>query len=206
MEFHKNYQKAINHGMNATEFSIDGKKCKVQFFFDELLKKTHLLKNDNGRIFFMGNGASAAFSNHMALDWIKNGDVTAYSLSDSALLTALSNDYSYESAMVEYLKLNHCKSNDLVVTTSSSGNSENIVNALDYCKKNKIKTLAFSGLKKDNSSVKLGDFSLYIPLKTYGMVECIHQIYHHLWLDYFMGIEEWNKETEQNMDSKNYKL
>ena len=43
-------------------------------------------------------------------------------------------------------------------------------------------------------------------MKTYGMVECMHQVYLHLILDNFMGIEEWNKSESQNMDSSNFKL
>ena len=46
------------------------------------------------KIYFFGNGASAAFANHMALDFSKNGKILSRSLSDSAMLTALSNDYS----------------------------------------------------------------------------------------------------------------
>ena len=58
----------------------------------------------------------------------------------------------------------------------------------------------------DNASRKLGYYSIYVPLKTYGLVECIHQFFHHLWLDNYMNIEEWNKQEPQNMDHQNYKL
>ena len=96
--------------------------------------------------------------------------------------------------------------NDLVVTISSSGNSQNIVNVLDYCSSKKINTLALSGLKNDNNSIRLAKNSIYVPMKTYGMVECMHQVYLHLILDNFMGIEEWNKSESQNMDSSSFKL
>ena len=122
----------------------------------------------------------ASFSNHMALDWSKNGGILAFSLSDSSLFTALANDYSYEDAFVEFMKINSINSNDLVITTSSSGNSKNIVNALNFCLKNKIKTLGLSGLNLENATEKLSDFSIFVPSKTYGMVECIHQVFHHL--------------------------
>ena len=122
------------------------------------------------------------------------------------MFTALSNDYTFESSIVEFFKINNIGNNDVVFTTSSSGNSSNIVKILNFCKKNKIKTLSLSGLNKNNISEKTSDFSIFVPSKTYGMVECIHQVFHHLILDKFMKIEEWNKNESQNMDSKNFKL
>ena len=122
------------------------------------------------------------------------------------MLTALSNDYSFDQAMVEYLKIENVESNDLVITISSSGNSPNIINVLDYCKMNNIRTLALSGLKSDNKSILLSYYSIYVPMKTYGMVECIHQIFLHLILDRFMGIFEWDRNDYQNMNYTNFKL
>ena len=57
--------------------------------------------------------------------------------------------------MLEYLKIEGVSSEDLVVTISSSGNSSNILNVLEYCKKEKINTLALSGLKENNKSINL---------------------------------------------------
>ena len=164
------------------------------------------MKINNGRLFFFGNGASAAFSNHMALDWSKNGGILALCLSDSAMITALANDYDYDGCFLQYLKMNRPNSNDLVITTSSSGNSKNVVNVLEYCKANDIKTFGLSGLNEWNKTEKLADFSLFVPMKTYGMVECIHQVFHHLMLDKYMNIEEWSKTESQNMDANNFKL
>jgi D-sedoheptulose 7-phosphate isomerase len=157
-------------------------------------------------MYFFGNGASAAFANHMALDFSKNGKILSRSLSDSAMLTALANDYSYENAMLEYLKIEGVTKEDLIITISSSGNSPNILNVLNFCKDNNIQTLALSGLKKDNKSILLADHSIYVPMKTYGMVECIHQIFLHLILDESMEIFEWDRAEYQNMNATNFKL
>jgi D-sedoheptulose 7-phosphate isomerase len=143
---------------------------------------------------------------YLLQDFSKNGKILSRSLSDSALLTALSNDYSYEKAMLEYLKIEGVSKDDLVITISSSGNSPNVVSVLEYCKENNIKSLALSGLKNDNKSIILADYSIYVPMKTYGMVECIHQIFLHLILDKSMGIFEWNREDFQNMNFTSFKL
>lgn len=204
----KNYSKlyfeSISQGLNNSIYSINQKKINPELFFEKLLKLTFGLKNSKSRIFFIGNGASASFANHMALDWSKNGGILSHSLSDSSLLTALSNDYNYESAFSEFLKINNVSSSDLVVTISSSGNSGNITNVLDFCIENKIQTLGFSGLKNDNKSIIKANYSIYVPSKTYGMVECIHQIFLHLWLDYFMNVKEWSRDSYQNMNSDNF--
>lgn len=206
MIYTKNYIESINSGLLNSSYLINQVIVNDDLFFKELVDFTKIVQKNRGRLFFFGNGASAAFSNHMALDWSKNGGVLAFSLSDSAMLTALANDYDFDGSFLEFLKINSPNSNDLIVTTSSSGNSRNIVNVLEYCKENNIKTFGLSGLNKGNKTDKLADFSLFVPMKTYGMVECIHQIFHHLWLDKFMGIEEWFKTESQNMDANNFKL
>ena len=202
----KKYVNSINNGLIESTFKINQKKIDGDAFFEKLVGFTNEVELNKGRIFFFGNGASAAFSNHMALDWSKNGGVLSICLSDSAMLTALANDYDFDGCFLEFLKIYKPTSNDLIVTTSSSGNSKNIVNVLEYCKESNIKTFGFSGLNKGNKTEQLSDFSLFVPMKTYGMVECIHQVFHHLWLDKYMKIAEWDKTESQNMDSNNFKL
>ena len=201
-----NYFNAINKGLVSSEYFFDKKKIKPELFFDLVNQTLSNLKNNFNKIYFFGNGASAAFANHMALDFSKNGKILARSLSDSAMLTALSNDYTYEEAMLEFLKIEGVTKDDLVITISSSGNSPNIVSVLNYCKNSNIKTLALSGLKNDNKSITLADYSIYVPMKTYGMVECIHQIFLHLILDKSMEIFEWDRNEFQNMNASSFKL
>ena len=200
------YIESIYHGMVNSSYKISGKKVKSTLFYNEINKLLKSTQKKSGRIFFAGNGASAAISNHMALDWSKNGGILALSLSDSALFTALSNDYTFESSIVEFFKINNIDDNDVVFTTSSSGNSSNIVNILNFCKENNIISIGLSGLNSGNKTEEIANYSLFVPSKTYGMVECIHQIFHHLILDKFMNIEEWKKIESQNMDAKNFKL
>ena len=201
-----NYFHAIHKGMLDSEFFFDRQKIGPDSFFETIKIILLKLRETKSRIFFFGNGASAAFANHMALDFSKNGKILSRSLSDSALLTALSNDYSYEMAMAEYLKIEGVNKEDFIITISSSGNSTNIVNVLNYCKENNIKSLALSGLRNDNKSISLAEYSIYVPMKTYGMVECIHQIFLHLILDESMGIFEWDRNEIQNMNALNFKL
>jgi D-sedoheptulose 7-phosphate isomerase len=200
------YLRSIKKGLESSRYYLNNGEVAPCLLFEKVQKSLKKLKKNNKNIYFFGNGASAAFANHMALDFSKNGGILSKSLSDSAMLTALSNDYSYEKAMLEYLKIEDVSKDDLVITISSSGNSPNILNVLRHCKENNIKTLALSGLKIDNNSISLADYSIYVPMKTYGMVECIHQIFLHLILDEFMEIYEWDRSDVQNMNASNFKL
>ena len=53
----------------------------------------------------------------------------------------------------------------------------------------------------DNKSLSIANYSIFVQMKTYGMVECIHQI-----LDESMDIREWEKTEVQNMSSKNFRI
>ena len=205
-EFYENYIENIHLGLLNSQFYFENKLVSPSIFFKNIKNLINSLRENHNNIFFFGNGASAAFANHMALDFSKNGKIKSRSLSDSSLFTALSNDYTFERAMVEYLKIEEVTKNDLVVTISSSGNSPNIINVLDYCKIKKIKTLALSGLKDNNKSIQSAKNSIYVPMKTYGMVECIHQIFLHSILDESMDIFEWDREDFQDMNMNNFKL
>ena len=62
------------------------------------------------------------------------------------------------------------------------------------------------GLDSNNKARNMGDINFYVPAKTYGIVECAHQVLLHLWLDKFMNITEWDRRKIQNMNSKNFQL
>ena len=204
--YQKKYFNSINESLKKSCYSISQNSSEIETFFTKINSILNSIQKSNNKIYFFGNGASAAFANHMALDFSKNGGILSYSLSDSSLLTALSNDYSYDDAGVEFLKINKIDKNDLVITISSSGNSANIINVIDYCNNNDINTLSLSGLKPDNLSNKKSKFSVFVPAYTYGIVECCHQVIIHSILDRFMNIKEWNRDSFQNMSIENFNL
>ena len=81
---------------------------------------------NNGKLFFIGNGASASLCSHAATDFTKQAKISAVALNDHNLITALSNDYGYEnwvSKAIEY----YVNSNDRVIFISVSGESKNLV-------------------------------------------------------------------------------
>lgn len=133
------------------------------------------VKNEGKQVFFIGNGGSAAIASHMTADFMKNGGMKTYSLYDNSVTTCMGNDYGYEdifSRPLEFL----ADEGDLLVAVSSSGNSQNIVNAVQMAQKKGLKIITLSGFQIDNRIISMGNYNIYVPVSHYGMVESIHNL------------------------------
>jgi len=154
-------------------------------FFDAIEKVCNLiiLKTDsNHKLMFIGNGASAAISSHMSTDFWKNGGMRAITFNDSSLLTCLGNDYGYEYIFEKSVDM-FADEGDILVAISSSGKSENILRGVHCAKSKRCSVITLSGFESDNPLSLLGDFNYYVPDRSYGPVEIIHQSIIHCILD-----------------------
>lgn len=138
-----------------------------------------------GLIFFCGNGASATMAEHMSHDWFQNAEINTTTCAETAHITAISNDFSYDDVF-SYRICRVLSERDILVTISSSGNSSNIIKALEAGKKKGAYCITFSGKGDDNKLRKLGNINFYVPLNTYGLVESAHAILLHTALDNFL--------------------
>jgi D-sedoheptulose 7-phosphate isomerase len=138
--------------------------------------------NEVKRIFFIGNGGSNSICSHMMEDYAKIAGYPTFAFSDASLITCYANDYGYDNAMKEWLKI-HLVDGDLLVAISSSGESKNILNAVNYVKENNGKIITLSGFKKENQLFKQGDINFHVDISNYGIVECFHQVILHIILD-----------------------
>lgn len=132
-------------------------------------------KMKHSQLFFIGNGGSSAIASHMTADFMKNGGMNTYSLYDNAVTTCMGNDYGYEyifSRPLEFL----ARKDDLLVAISSSGNSANIINAIETVKAKETMVITFTGFEADNKVKQMGDVNVYVPCKQYGIVESIHNL------------------------------
>ena len=132
-------------------------------------------KNNRAQLFFIGNGGSSAIASHMTADFMKNGGMNTYSLYDNAVTTCMGNDYGYEyifSRPMEFL----VREGDLLVAISSSGNSQNIINAIEVAKTKGASVITLTGFLPDNRAKQLGDINVYVPCEKYGIVESIHNL------------------------------
>ncbi|MGD1847271.1 MAG: SIS domain-containing protein [Salibacteraceae bacterium] len=149
---------------------------------DQQLTQAGELIKGAKRLFFIGNGGSNSICSHMMEDFAKIAGYPTFAFSDAALITCYANDYGYEAAMAEWLKI-HFQKEDLLVAISSSGNSANILNGAAVAKERGGKLITLSGFKPDNQLRSKGDLNIYTAIESYGIVECLHQTLLHIILD-----------------------
>lgn len=148
-------------------------------------KAYDIQQKTKGLIFFCGNGASATMAEHMSHDWFQNAVVNTTTCSETSHITAISNDISYEDVF-SYRVGRILSEKDMLVGISSSGNSPNIVKAIDIANKNGAFTISISGKGRDNKIRQMGNLNFYVPLETYGEVESAHAVLLHAALDFFL--------------------
>jgi D-sedoheptulose 7-phosphate isomerase len=142
-----------------------------------------------GQVFFLGNGGSASTAAHMAVDLGKGcavngrGRFRAISLADSVcLLTRWANDAGYEAVFVEQLKA-LLKPQDVVVALSASGNSPNVLRAVEFARQRGATTVGLIGF--GGGKLKdLVDIDITLSSRNYGQVEDVHLVVNHILTQY----------------------
>ncbi|MBP7496401.1 MAG: SIS domain-containing protein [Bacteroidales bacterium] len=162
-------------------------------------------------IYIMGNGGSGATAMHVAGDYIKGVSFGLekrfrfISLNDNlAAILAIANDLSYDDIFVEQIR-GGLKENDIVIGISGSGNSANVVKALEYAKSLNVKTIAFSGFK-GGLIKKLADLSVHIPVDDMEIAEDMHLLVFHAIKQYIIsklkpGISSMGNEYDKRVNS-----
>tara|TARA_Y200000002_G_scaffold366537_1_gene357592 strand:- start:9498 stop:10079 length:582 start_codon:yes stop_codon:yes gene_type:complete len=176
------------------------KKFSVSNYFNELNRLTKLIQNhqvenlieniknnfkNGNKIFTCGNGGSASTASHYITDWNKMVNLETgekfqgYSLCDNiGLVTAYANDISYDEVFSGQLK-SLMNKEDLLVVISGSGNSQNVIEAVNYA--NKIKAKSFGILGYDGGKLK-SIVSNYVLVPSFDMQLCedFHLIIGHM--------------------------
>ncbi|MCB1083936.1 MAG: SIS domain-containing protein [Simkania sp.] len=150
----------------------------LQIFHSFLLQT----KENDGTVFVVGNGGSAGIAHHFSIDLLNALKIPSQTLYDSNVMTCISNDYGYDQVFSRPLDL-LLKRNDLLVCVSSSGNSQNILNAAAIAKSKDIPIITLSGFEPHNPLRNLGDLNLYLPIIDYGLVEMGHFFLLHTIID-----------------------
>lgn len=166
---------------------MDLNKLKVEIDNIKLVKENlKSLVGNFKKIIIIGNGGSNAIASHISVDYTKFLKKQAISFSDAPRLTAYINDYGRDEAYKQFISefVDIHNQDTLVILISSSGNSMNIVNAAYYCQQYFIPFITLSGFDKLNklNSTK-ADFSYWVDSKSYGIVECAHEILLHSIVD-----------------------
>lgn len=185
MGYLEDYTNEIADGIKNTLALAFGKEIDKNEALEQWVLETKKRRDNNGLFFFAGNGASATMAEHLSHDCFQNADLMSYTVSETSHITAISNDISYEDVFA-YRIGKMCSEKDTLITISASGNSPNIVKAIQRAKEKNMFVVTLSGKTKDNKSRALGDITFYVPLDTYGLVESAHACILHGWLDLFL--------------------
>jgi D-sedoheptulose 7-phosphate isomerase len=145
-------------------------------------------------IFVCGNGGSASTASHFACDMVKGASYNRQprfrimALTDSLpTMTAYSNDVSYECVFCEQLK-NFAQADDLVMAISGSGNSPNVLSAIEYANSIGCRTIALTG--RDGGKLgPMANLNIQVPVPHMGRIEDAHMIVCHMIGYYFMDTE-----------------
>ena len=140
-------------------------------------------------LFVCGNGGSAAIANHLLCDVAKgvqtDTDVLPRVMSLSAnieIVTAIANDIAFEDCFVYQLRT-AARPGDLLMTFSASGDSENIVRALDWAGANEVESIALTGFDGGRAA-SLATINLHVDGDNYGVIEDTHQSIMHMLAQY----------------------
>lgn len=182
------YFGAISQGLAAMVATDQGgRELPVAEGVGQWVAMTRAIQQRDAHLYIIGNGGSSGMASHMATDAAKNGRLRAIAFNDPTLLTATGNDLAYD--QVFSLPLERlARSGDLLIAISSSGNSPNIVRALEVARGLGVGTVTLTGMRADNKARALGDLNFYVPLPRYGWVESAHQLVLHYWFDQYQDV------------------
>ena len=146
------------------------------------------VRRNGKKIMFAGNGASNTISSHAALDYMNQLGVRCISLNDPNIMSAFSNDFGYENWMSRFVKL-QAEEGDMIILTSSSGESENVIRAAKVANKMRCSIVTFTGFEKDNTLKEFGDVNLWVDSMDYNIVENVHMIWSITVCDFIVSLE-----------------
>lgn len=167
--------------LKAFEESSSVKQQFIQENVDMVVEVSKLLSdtfNNGNKLMLFGNGGSASDASHIAGEFVnrfkkERPGLPAIALNtDMAVMTAIANDYDFTEIFARQLKV-IAQDGDAVIAISTSGNSPNILKAMDTAKKKKIKIIAFTGAKGDKMAAK-AHYAFVVPSSNTPRIQETH--------------------------------
>lgn len=169
-----------------------------EYALEEAIARVSLAAASGNRVYSIGNGGSAAIADHLCCDMTKgthahgHPTVDAVSLTANvALYSAIANDFGFASVFSRQLRMLG-RQGDVLIAISSSGESDNILEAVNEAQRLGMTTIGLSGFaggKLKESS----DISIHVDVNNYGIVEDAHQLLMHVMAQYLVHKREQNE-------------
>lgn len=172
----------INKYINELKNTLDDLPVET---IDQIIQVLHNARLDNRQIFIMGNGGSASTATHFVCDLAKNTRRPGWPLfrtigltDNMAILTAYANDEGFENVFSEQLA-NMVQADDIVIAISTSGNSINVLKAIDLANRMGAATIGFTGFDGGELG-KMVQYHVHVPSNIIEQVEDIHLALEHM--------------------------
>jgi D-sedoheptulose 7-phosphate isomerase len=177
------------------EHSLDTLKLISEEEVALLIEYLRKAKEHGKQVFICGNGGSAATASHLANDLGKGASLgkqerfRVLSLTDNiSWITALANDCDYSQIFVEQLK-NYAQPGDVLIAISGSGNSKNVLEAVQWANQNELVSIGLTG-RPGGELGKLASTVVFVESSHMGRIEEGHFLIQHMIGYYFMEAEE----------------
>ena len=152
---------------------------------EEIIQLLHQTRMNGKQIFILGNGGSASTASHMVCDLAKNTrkqglpHFRVFGLTDNmAIMTAYANDEGYDTVFANQLD-NLIEPGDLVIAISASGNSPNVIKAVELANQRRAITVGFTGMT-GGKLIHLAQISIHVPSMRIEQVEDVHLMLEHM--------------------------
>lgn len=151
--------------------------------FNQAVKHVIACYQAGGRLYIAGNGGSAADAQHLAAEFVSKlardrSPLPAEALTtDSSILTAIGNDYGFESIFSRQLA-GKLQANDVFLAITTSGRSPNILKAIEQCQAKGVKSIVFTG--RDGGQVKdMAEYCIIAAGKSTSTIQELHIVLAH---------------------------
>ncbi|MBT8579329.1 SIS domain-containing protein [Polynucleobacter paneuropaeus] len=166
-DFFRNYFDGISQSVNLVK---DEDLISIAKMIEETSKNSR-------KLIIAGNGGSASMASHVCVDFTKAVGVRSVNFNEANLVTCFANDYGYENWVSQALEA-YADQGDIVILISSSGKSQNILNAAIRAKELGLSVVTLSGFDSNNPLRKMGEVNLWVDSDSYNFIEMTH----HIWL------------------------
>ena len=186
--YFENYRKSLNDLMDSVDLDV----------LEQIIARFVQAYRENKTVYVCGNGGSAATASHFQVDfgffvrYFTNKRMKFRSLTDQVpMITAIGNDHSYEDIFVDQL-IDNFEPGDVLVGISASGNSMNVVKAVEYANEMDGTSIGLVGFKGGKLK-EVSQICLYTPNpeKEYGPIEDLHMIIDHMMVNFIVTDEEF---------------
>jgi D-sedoheptulose 7-phosphate isomerase len=167
--------------LKAFEESIGVKERFVKDNIEAIIDVSKMIAeafNEGKKLFLFGNGGSATDASHIAAEFVnrfkrERPGLPAIALNtDMSVITSIANDYDFSEIFARQLK-SLSEEGDIVLAISTSGNSSNVLKAMDVAKRKKLKTIAFTGAKGEKFASK-ADYAFIVPSENTPRIQETH--------------------------------